>query len=87
LNGAGHTEDLANVDVRAIFINLRIIEGEDGAVKVKGGVDPLAGVVFYDNVGSGAVLARVSKAKIFTRHEVGAIGVDNTSVYSGKLES
>ena len=86
LDRAGDTEDLADVNVVAVLVDLRVVGREDGGVQAVHGSDTLAGVVLLDDVGLAAVLALVAEADLVAGDEVTANVVDDTPVDSGQLE-
>lgn len=78
-------QHLANIEVRARGVNLRVVQGEDGGVDGLGGCDAVACVVCLDDVGRVAVLSRVAEADGVAWHQVRAGGVNYASVHDGEL--
>jgi len=87
LNGLRSAENLANVDVVARFVNLRVVQVQDGAVDTSGSANSLAGVVGLDNVGGAAILVFVSEADLVAWGQVAASRVDDTIIDNCELVS
>lgn len=75
---------LANVQVAALGVNLRIASHESSGVKAICVRDNITVIVGLNDVSSGAVLASQAKAQVFTRGEVGTLRVD-LGVHNGQL--
>jgi len=85
LNLAGNAENLADVDVAALSVNLRVVGVENGGVQSVVACDAFAGVTRDHSVGGRAILSSISEAKLAAGNKVGAFLVDNASVNGGEL--
>lgn len=78
---------LANVDVGALRVDLRVVEVQHGGVDTSSRRDVVATLVGGDDVGGGAVLALPAETDGRVGQQVVAAGVDETIVHDGKLVS
>jgi len=86
LDGWGDAEDLATVDIRALVVNLGVIEVQNRHIQRILGRHVGAGVTGKDKVGGLAVLLGVrGEAEALAWDEVGAAVVDRTLVDGGEL--
>jgi len=76
LDGVADAKNLADVNVRALRINLRVVEREQRAVDGVRGCDVFAGVIRTDDIRCLAILAGGAKAEGVSRDEVAAGRVD-----------
>ena len=67
---------LAYVDVRALCVNLWVVEGENSRVEAMGESNSVTGIVLRHDIGLLAVLALSTKAEYLSRQQVGALLVD-----------
>lgn len=78
-------EHLAEIDVGALGVDLRVVAVEDGAVDTVVVPDSAAGVAVGDGVGVGAVFTFGSEADGLAGDEVAAGRVDLAGVHSSQL--
>jgi len=87
LDGIGCTEDLANINVIAILIDLRVVMVEDGVVGTRGRRDGVARVAGYNGVGGQTVFFRGgSEAQDGPDGEIGAGSIELACIERGELE-
>lgn len=79
-------KNLANVNVGAVLVDLRVVGTEGGRVQAVGGLEPLARVVGLDDVGLLAVRASVAEADNLADLEVLAGLVNGGVVDYSELE-
>jgi len=68
LDDLGSAKDLANINVGAVTVDLRVVHLENGGVDTSGARDGCASIIGLDNVSGHAVLASITKAEFFSRH-------------------
>jgi hypothetical protein len=85
LNFFGNAKDLANVDVVARLVNLRVVGVQNGLVQSVRSSNSLAGVVSLNDVSRAAVLLFVAQTDRVAWNEVGASIINNTTVDSREL--
>lgn len=77
--------NLANVQVRAVCVDVGVVGVEYGGVDALRRGDNVACIVWSNDVGGLAVLAGSAKAKHLTGHEVVTALVDDLLVHSSEL--
>ena len=75
-NVTDESANLANVDVRALRVDLRVVEVQDRRVETIGECDGVASVVLLHDVCLGAVLALSAEAESLTGLKVRARLID-----------
>jgi len=68
LDDLGSAKDLANINVGAVAVDLRVVHLENGGVDTSSARDVCASIIGLDNVSGYAVLASITKAEFFSRH-------------------
>jgi len=85
LDALSSAKDLADVDVSATTVYLRVVRVENRTVDTCRASDAVAGVVGFNNVSSLAVLAGSTKTEGAAWCKVGAVTVDRFDVVHGEL--